>query len=72
MFYSCKENVEGRKCDACVAGAYQYPGCLTCPCDRTGTEEEICDQVGIFPLDGLEATTKSTISRWTQNRFNYK
>ena len=52
IYYSCKENVEGRKCDACVAGAYQYPNCMTCPCDRTGTEEEICDQVSIFPLDG--------------------
>ena len=55
MFYSCKENVEGRKCDACVAGAYQYPECMTCPCDRTGTEEEICDQVRIIQLDGIEA-----------------
>ena len=42
---SCKENVEGRKCDACVAGAYSYPDCLKCPCAEKGTEQEICDQV---------------------------
>ena len=48
LISSCKENVEGRKCDACIAGAYSYPGCLTCPCDTTGTEIEICDQVFHF------------------------
>ena len=57
-FCSCKENVDGRTCNACVAGAYQYPNCMTLNCDRTGTEEGICDQVSVFQLDGLEESVK--------------
>ena len=46
----CKENVEGRTCDHCSAGAYNYPECETCPCDLRGTTEDICDQVSLFDL----------------------
>jgi laminin alpha 3/5 len=44
----CKENVEGRTCDHCTYGSYQYPTCETCDCELSGTTERICDQVGIY------------------------
>ena len=44
----CKENVEGRTCDHCSYGSYQYPTCETCDCDVSGTTERICDQVKLF------------------------
>jgi len=40
----CKENVEGRTCDQCTYGSYQYPNCETCDCNLSGTTEKICDQ----------------------------
>ena len=46
----CKENVEGRTCDHCTYGSYQYPTCETCDCELSGTTERICDQVGILLL----------------------
>ena len=40
----CKENVEGRGCDTCRAGAWEYPTCAECDCEVKGTTEEICNQ----------------------------
>ena len=40
----CKENVEGRGCDTCRAGAWEYPTCDECDCEVKGTTEEICNQ----------------------------
>ena len=40
----CKENVEGRGCDTCRAGAWEYPTCAECECEVKGTTEEICNQ----------------------------
>lgn len=42
---SCKENVEGRTCDHCVAGNWQFPDCKPCECDLRGTTVEVCNQV---------------------------
>ena len=49
----CKDNVEGRTCDHCSAGAFNYPECETCPCDLRGTTEDICDQ-GSDSIDILD------------------
>ncbi|XP_031783644.1 laminin subunit alpha [Nasonia vitripennis] len=40
----CKKNVEGRECNTCRAGHYQFPYCDKCDCDVRGTTEEICNQ----------------------------
>ncbi|GFS13654.1 laminin subunit alpha, partial [Elysia marginata] len=40
----CKPNVDGRRCDTCLAGHHTFPECLSCGCDTRGTHEEICDQ----------------------------
>ena len=40
----CAERVEGRQCDHCVYGAWNYPSCEACDCDTKGTTEKICDQ----------------------------
>lgn len=42
---SCKENIEGRTCDRCVAGHWQFPYCANCECDLRGTTMEVCNQV---------------------------
>ncbi|XP_070555377.1 laminin subunit alpha-like [Ptychodera flava] len=41
---NCKDNVAGRKCDVCSPGFFDYPQCVPCDCDLTGTTDEICDQ----------------------------
>ncbi|XP_013408769.1 laminin subunit alpha isoform X2 [Lingula anatina] len=41
---NCKANVDGRRCDKCTAGHYNFPQCSQCNCDTRGTTEEICDQ----------------------------
>ena len=42
---NCADRVEGRQCDHCVWGAWNYPTCDPCDCDTKGTTEKICDQV---------------------------
>ena len=42
---NCADRVEGRQCDHCVWGAWNYPTCEACTCDTKGTTEKICDQV---------------------------
>ena len=44
---NCAERVEGRQCDHCVWGAWNYPTCEACACDTKGTTEKICDQVSL-------------------------
>ena len=44
LMNTLQDNVEGRTCDHCSAGAFNYPECETCPCDLRGTTEDICDQ----------------------------
>lgn len=58
---ACKDNVEGRTCDHCTYGSYQYPDCQTCDCDISGTTERICDQV-TFPF--LPLTEKIRIKKF--------
>ncbi|XP_021350179.1 laminin subunit alpha-like isoform X1 [Mizuhopecten yessoensis] len=41
---SCKENIEGRKCDTCHIGFYAFPHCQECNCNTIGTQQTICDQ----------------------------
>ena len=36
--------MEGRACDRCRAGAWDYPTCEVCECEVKGTTEEICNQ----------------------------
>ncbi|KAF6030638.1 LanB1 [Bugula neritina] len=45
----CKPNVNGRRCDMCMPGAYGFgpQGCLLCNCDGQGARDNICD-----PVDG--------------------
>ena len=41
---SCTSNTDGRRCDHCKNGFYDYPDCLECSCNRNGTTNEICDK----------------------------
>ncbi|CAF1597728.1 unnamed protein product, partial [Adineta ricciae] len=39
----CRENIGSRTCDRCAPGHYDYPRCMRCDCDASGTLEPICD-----------------------------
>ncbi|KAL3275284.1 hypothetical protein HHI36_020052 [Cryptolaemus montrouzieri] len=41
---ACKTNIDGRRCESCIAGHYAYPYCESCECDNRGTTEDICHQ----------------------------
>ncbi|XP_048219198.1 laminin subunit alpha-3 isoform X2 [Perognathus longimembris pacificus] len=41
----CKPRMTGRQCDQCASGFYHFPECLSCNCNRHGTEPAVCDQV---------------------------
>lgn len=40
----CRPNIEGRKCDHCRNGYFNFPHCQPCRCSIEGTTSEICDQ----------------------------
>ena len=48
---NCADRVEGRQCDHCVWGAWNYPTCDPCDCDTKGTTEKICDQVKLAEFE---------------------
>lgn len=35
---NCKDNYQGRLCDSCAVGFYQFPSCEQCDCDGPGVE----------------------------------
>lgn len=41
----CERNIEGRTCDQCRAGFFEFPQCQQCRCSIEGTTNEICDAV---------------------------
>ena len=43
---SCKKNYEGRKCDFCRLGYYDFPRCIECTCDERGANHKYCDHKG--------------------------
>lgn len=46
IFYqnSCRSNIEGRTCDQCINGHFNFPHCEKCNCNLDGTTFEICNQ----------------------------
>lgn len=44
FFNSCRPNIEGRTCDRCLNGFFDFPYCKPCRCSVEGTTFEICDQ----------------------------
>lgn len=42
--YSCRPNIEGRTCDQCINGFYNFPHCEQCRCNPDGATFEICNQ----------------------------
>lgn len=42
---SCRPNIEGRSCDKCHYGFFNFPHCQQCRCSDAGTTFEICDQL---------------------------
>lgn len=40
----CRPNIEGRKCDHCVDGFFNFPHCQACRCSIEGTTLDICDK----------------------------
>ena len=55
---NCADRVEGRQCDHCVWGAWNYPTCDPCDCDTKGTTEKICDQVKLAEFEQMCANVK--------------
>lgn len=41
---ACRPNIEGRTCDHCHNGFFNFPHCQPCRCSHEGTTFEICDQ----------------------------
>lgn len=41
----CRQHIEGRSCDMCSNGYYDFPRCDHCTCNTAGTLAEICDKV---------------------------
>lgn len=41
---ACRPNIEGRKCDHCQNGFFNFPHCQPCRCSIEGTTPEICNQ----------------------------
>nr|XP_033789765.1 laminin subunit alpha-3 [Geotrypetes seraphini] len=39
----CKPRIAGRQCNHCAPGYYDFPGCISCGCDRAGTEQAVCN-----------------------------
>lgn len=39
----CRNSIDGRKCDKCKAGFYEYPVCNACDCHEEGSLAQICD-----------------------------
>lgn len=42
--FSCRPHIEGRTCDKCVNGFFNFPHCEPCRCSKEGTTFEICNQ----------------------------
>lgn len=64
----CLPNIEGRHCDHCVMGHYDFPHCYSCKCDPRGTEKDICDQTNGQCLC-KENTDKPTCSNCRPGAF---
>uniref|UniRef100_A0A8C3IVW1 Laminin subunit alpha 3 n=1 Tax=Chrysemys picta bellii TaxID=8478 RepID=A0A8C3IVW1_CHRPI len=44
----CRPGITGRRCDRCSPGSYSFPDCISCNCNRDGTEPDVCDpQTGV-------------------------
>lgn len=41
---ACGPNIEGRMCDKCFNGHFNFPFCQQCRCSVEGTVPEVCDQ----------------------------
>lgn len=41
---ACGPNIEGRTCDKCINGHFNFPHCQPCRCSLEGTTAEVCDQ----------------------------
>ncbi|XP_037900995.1 laminin subunit alpha [Glossina fuscipes] len=54
----CREHIEGRACDTCSNGYFDFPRCDQCSCNVDGTELEICDKV-----DGACFCKKNVVGR---------
>lgn len=44
FLFSCRPHIEGRSCDKCINGHFNFPHCEPCRCSKEGTTFEICDQ----------------------------
>ncbi|KAL5291286.1 epi-1 family protein [Megaselia abdita] len=40
----CRQNIEGRACDQCSNGYYDFPNCQRCLCNHAGSTYEVCDK----------------------------
>uniref|UniRef100_T1KYQ2 Laminin subunit alpha n=1 Tax=Tetranychus urticae TaxID=32264 RepID=T1KYQ2_TETUR len=40
----CKEKYDGRACDLCKPGYFDFPTCRVCACHAEGTTSDICDR----------------------------
>lgn len=54
----CRENIEGRACDVCANGYFNFPHCEQCSCHKPGTELEVCDKI-----DGSCFCKKNVVGR---------
>lgn len=65
----CLTNFAGKRCDACMAGFYQFPECLPCNCDTNGAIGITCNNDGQcncqHNFDG------KTCSSCKENFYNY-
>ncbi|KAG6933637.1 laminin subunit alpha 3 [Chelydra serpentina] len=44
----CRPGITGQQCDRCSPGSYSFPDCISCNCNRDGTEPDVCDpQTGV-------------------------
>nr|AAA28662.1 laminin A chain [Drosophila melanogaster] len=54
----CRQNIEGRACDVCSNGYFNFPHCEQCSCHKPGTELEVCDKI-----DGACFCKKNVVGR---------
>ena len=47
----CLLGFEGRNCDRCSDGYYNFPNCRPCNCDPAGTRSDQCNEDGLCKCD---------------------
>ena len=47
----CLLGFEGKNCDRCADGYYNFPNCRPCNCDPAGTRSDQCNEDGLCKCD---------------------